>query len=504
MSDIILELASITKEWFGVPAVSDLTLTVPRGKVVGIIGENGAGKSTLMNVIGGVTPPTRGTMRLKGEPYAPSAPRDATRSGIAFIHQELNLFTNLSIMDNIFITEYPRRFGMVDHRAAMTQTQALLDRLDIRHAPETMVEDLAPGERQLVEIAKALHRDADVIIFDEPTTSLTPRETARLFDVIERLREDGRSILYISHILSDVRRLCDKVAVLRDGRLVDEGAIGDFDIARMIRAMIGRELSSLFPERSNLPSGQVLVQVDGISQPGVVADITFQIAAGEVLGLFGLMGAGRSELARILFGLDPAEKGSLSIDGREVRGAAMHRIRDGIAFVTENRRSEGLLMDAPISENISLATIGHIGRGPVGLLDREAEQALAEQARSDMSIRASDLTRQPVRALSGGNQQKVVIAKWLAASPKLFIIDEPTRGVDVGAKYEIYALVDRLAAEGNAVLFISSELEELIGMCDRIMVMNRGEITATFEPRETEPRFEREALLAAAFGEIVT
>jgi ribose transport system ATP-binding protein len=503
MTEALLQLDGITKEWFGVPAVSDLTLAVPRGQVVGVIGENGAGKSTLMNMIGGVVPPTRGAMQLKGQLYAPAAPADAARAGIAFIHQELNLFTNLSILDNVFITGFPRRFGLSDRRTAAEATQALLDRLDIHHAPETPVEDLAPGERQLVEIAKALHRSADLIIFDEPTTSLTPRETARLFEVIRRLKDQGRTILYISHILSDVRALCDRIAVLRDGRLVDEGPTADFGIGRMIRSMIGRDLSSLFPPRSAPPADAVLVEASGITQPGVVEDISFTVRAGEMLGLFGLMGSGRSELARILFGLDPAVEGSLTVAGRTAAGGPGARIADGIAFVTEDRREEGLLMDAPVAENISLVTIGRLGRGPLGLVDREAERAMAERARADLSIRASDLTRLPVRSLSGGNQQKVVIAKWLAAAPRLFILDEPTRGVDVGAKYEIYALADRLAAAGNAVLFISSELEELTGMCDRILVMNRGEITADFARTSETPHFDREALLAAAFREMV-
>ncbi|MFC7702787.1 sugar ABC transporter ATP-binding protein [Plastorhodobacter daqingensis] len=503
MTEALLQLDSITKEWFGVPAVRDLTLTVPRGQVLGLIGENGAGKSTLMNMIGGVVPPSRGTMHLKGAPYAPAGPIDATRAGIAFIHQELNLFTNLSILDNIFITGFPRRFGLTDRRTASRETKALLDRLEIRHAPETLVEELAPGERQLIEIAKALHRSADLIIFDEPTTSLTPRETARLFEVIAQLRNEGRTVIYISHILSDVRMLCDRIAVLRDGQLVDEGAATDFGISRMIRSMIGRDLASLFPPRSAPPGEDVLVVAQGISQPGVVEDITFSIRAGEMLGLFGLMGSGRSEVARIFFGLDPAAEGTLTVAGRVARGGPVARIADGIAFVTENRREEGLLMEAPVAENISLATLGRLGRGPFGFLDRETERATAERARADLSIRVSDLERLPVRALSGGNQQKVVIAKWLAAAPRLFILDEPTRGVDVGAKYEIYALADRLAAAGNAVLFISSELEELTGMCDRILVMNRGEITADFLRAGQTAAFDREALLAAAFREVV-
>jgi ribose transport system ATP-binding protein len=503
MTGALLELDGLTKEWFGVPAVSDLTLEVRQGHILGLIGENGAGKSTLMNMVGGVVQPTRGAMRLAGAPYAPRKPSEASRAGIAFIHQELNLFTNLSISDNIFIDGFPTRLGLVDRKRAAHVVSSLLERLDLRHAPETLVEDLAPGERQLVEIAKALHRDADLIIFDEPTTSLTPRETARLFDVVARLKAEGRTMIYISHILSDVRSLCDEVAVLRDGRLVDQGPTDSFGIASMIRAMIGRDLSGLFPPRSARPGDEVLARVEGLSQAGVIEDIRFEIRAGEMVGLFGLMGSGRSELARTLFGLDPVATGSVSVAGKTLAGGPVRRIADGVAFVTENRREEGLMMDASVAENVSLVVLGQLARGPLGTIDRSAEASLAEKARQDLTIRAADLRRLPVRSLSGGNQQKVVIAKWLAAAPRLIILDEPTRGVDVGAKYELYALADRLAAGGNAVLFISSELEELTAMCDRILVMNRGEITADFTRRQEGDPFDREAILAAAFRELM-
>jgi ribose transport system ATP-binding protein len=494
----LLAFDGLSKDWFGVPAVRDFTLAIPPGATLGLIGENGAGKSTLMNMVGGVVAPSSGAMAWRGEPYAPATPADATVRGIAFIHQELNLFTNLSIAENVFIDGFPRRLGLIDRRAIVGTTRALLARLDLDHSPDTLIADLAPGERQLVEIAKALHRSADLIILDEPTTSLTPRETARLFDVMARLKAEGRTLIYISHILGDVARLCDTIAVLRDGRLVDAGPTADFPIPRMIRAMIGRDLSGLFPDRTATPAPAIVLEARGLTQPGVMESVSFAVHAGEILGLFGLMGSGRSELARALFGLDPLASGSATLAGRPLDGPPAARIAQGLAFVTENRREEGLLMEAPVAENLSLVAVRDFGRGPLALLDREAHARATEHAKHELGIRAADIARQPVKSLSGGNQQKVVIGKWLMKDPHLFVLDEPTRGVDVGAKYEIYALADRLAAAGGGVLFISSELEELLGVADRILVMSRGELVAAFTPP-----FDREPILAAAFRETV-
>ncbi len=492
----LLEFDGLAKDWYGVPAVRDFTLAVEEGGALGLIGENGAGKSTLMNMVGGVVGPSAGSMRWRGRPYAPASPAEATARGIAFIHQELNLFTNLSIAENVFIDGFPRRMGLIDRGRIAEATRGLLERLNLGHAPETTVGDLAPGERQLVEIAKALHRSADLIIFDEPTTSLTPRETGRLFDVIERLKAEGRTVIYISHILGDVERVCDRIAVLRDGALVDEGPSAEFPVSRMIRSMIGRELSGLFPPRTAGPSQDVVFRAEGLTQPGVLEDVSLAIRSGEIVGLFGLMGSGRSEFARAAFGLDAVEGGRVLIDGAAVEGGASERIAAGLAFVTENRREEGLLMEAPVAENLSLVAARDFGRGPLGLVDRAAHARATERASADLGIRAGDIAAQPVKSLSGGNQQKAVIGKWLMSGPRVFVLDEPTRGVDVGAKYEIYALADRLAAGGGGILFISSELEELTGMCDRIAVMSRGEITAEFAPP-----FDRETVLAAAFRE---
>lgn len=492
----LLSFEGLRKEYFGVAAVRDLTLDIRAGDVVGVIGENGAGKSTLMNMIGGVVSPNAGEMRWQGEAYHPRSPSDATARGIAFIHQELNLFTNLTIAENIFVDDFPSRFGMINRSAMRQRTAALLQQLALDVAPDTDVDSLAPGERQLVEIAKALHRDAELIIFDEPTTSLTPRETARLFETIERLKADGKTILYISHILNDVKRLSDAVVVLRDGQLVGRGATADFDVPDMITAMIGRALGGLYPERTAQPRGEVLFSAKGLTQPGILEDVSFDIRAGEILGLFGLMGSGRSEMARIVFGLDPLEQGTLALKGQPLTGTIRDRIASGVAFVTEDRRAEGLLMDAPIADNLSLVSLAEFGRTPLAFLDRTRLERRTEQIQTDMLIKANDIQNQPARALSGGNQQKVVIGKWLMRHPALFILDEPTRGVDVGAKFEIYALADRLAAAGSGVLFISSELEELTGMCDRIMVMNRGEVMGGFD----RDAFSDRDILAMAFG----
>lgn len=495
----LLSLDGIGKAWFGVPAVSDLELAIPEGIVLGVIGENGAGKSTLMNIIGGVVAPTSGQMRWRGEAYRPASPADATAHGIAFIHQELNLFTNLSVAENVFIDSFPRRFGMIDAGAMHERTVSLLRRLNLNAAPDTPVGNLAPGERQLVEIAKALHREAQLIIFDEPTTSLTVRETDRLFETIAALRAGGTTVIYISHILSDVQRLSDRIAVLRDGRLVGEGPVSFFDVPTMIGSMIGRELSNIYPPRTAAPSPEVVLSVRRLGLPGVVEDISLDVRSGEALGLFGLMGSGRTELARMIFGLDQVATGTVTLNGVPLSGNARARVRAGLAFVTENRREEGLMMDAAIADNLALTAIESFGRPPLALIDDARLRSSTEAMQDRVRIKATDIASQPVRALSGGNQQKVVIGKWLMNAPRLFLLDEPTRGVDVGAKHEIYAIIDRLAADGNGVLLISSELEELIGICDRIVVMNHGEITGEFA-REA---FSDTAILAAAFRETV-
>jgi ribose transport system ATP-binding protein len=499
MSDILLELRHISKAFFGVHALRDVSLSILQGHILGLIGQNGAGKSTLMNIIGGVVKPDSGAMLLDGQPYHPSNPADATHGGIAFIHQELNLFTNLSIAENIHISDFPRKcWGAIDRGRMFQEARLLLQQVDVNLPPETLVERLSPGERQLVEITRALHSDARLIIFDEPTTSLTARETEKLFEIIRRLPTAGKTIIYISHILADVARLADEIAVLRDGERVGTRTRDQFDIRGMIALMVGRSIEQLYPPRLSAPSNQPVLEVKGVSQRGIVEDIRFTLAEGEILGLFGLMGSGRTELARILFGLDSFESGQMVIQGTAVHSTSpRNSIRHRIAFVTENRREEGLLMSLPIAENIGLTALPRFAITPLQLVEQVRLLDAVQGVASALQIKAGAIEQQAAKSLSGGNQQKVVIAKWLMSHPSIFIMDEPTRGVDVGAKYEIYSIVNRLAEEGTGILFISSELEELMGMCDRILVMSQGEIVGEFVRSE----FQQEQILRAAFRE---
>ena len=492
MSGTILALEGIGKSFFGVPAVRNVTLGIAEGSVLGLVGQNGAGKSTLMNIIGGVLQPDAGHMLLDGAPYAPSSARDADRAGIAFIHQELNLFTNLTIAENIFLTHRPR--GTSERRA----TVELLAQCGLDLPPDTIVAVLSPGERQLVEVAKALELDARIIIFDEPTTSLTARETTRLFALIERLKAAGKTIIYISHLLNDVKALSDDIAVLRDGSLVDVGPNEAFPVARMISLMLGRDVEQLYPERRRQLRAEVVLETRGLSQRGILRDVNLSLRRGEVLGLFGLMGSGRTELARMIFGLDSFDRGSVDIGGQSFRRPhPRSSIRARVAFITENRREEGLMMNATVVDNIGLAALEAYGIAPLGLVDENRLLADASSLASMLQVKSGPIAAQAVRTLSGGNQQKVVLAKWLLAQPSVLLLDEPTRGIDVAAKLEIYGIIDQLAVAGCGLLFISSEIEELIAMCDRTLVMSRGEIVAEF----THEVFDKSAILRAAFRE---
>jgi ribose transport system ATP-binding protein len=500
MTDTILEFREITKTFFGVHALHDISLVVPRGHILGLIGQNGAGKSTLMNILGGVIRPDGGEMLLDGAPYQPRSASDATRARIAFIHQELNLFTNLSIAENLFIDALPRRkpLPLIDRGAIRKRTEELLESVGLTVAPNTIVEKLSPGERQLVEIMKALSIDANIIIFDEPTTSLTARETEQLFGIIERLRAAGKTMIYISHILGDVMDIADDIAVLRDGELVAQGPKDDFDVSRMIALMVGRNLEQLYPVRETEPSDDVLMDVQNVCQTGIVEDINFTLRKGEVLGVFGLMGSGRTELARLLFGLDEFGTGEVRLNGGSTyRVGVGDSIKNQIAFVTENRREEGLLMEMPIADNLALVSLPHFKQRMTQFIRQDELAQAAQDVTATLQIKCGNIASQPAKSLSGGNQQKVVIAKWLMSRPSIFIMDEPTRGIDVGAKYEIYSIINDLAGQGTGILFISSELEELMGMCDRILVMSRGEIRGEFARRD----FNKENILRSAFRE---
>jgi len=497
------QFQGVGKSFFGVPVLKEVSLSLRPGAVLGLVGENGAGKSTLMNVMGGVLRPDTGRMLLGGVPYGPEGPEDARAAGIGFIHQELNLFTNLSVAENMFIESFPTlgRTPAIDRRRMAERTREHLGQIGLDISPGALVETLSPGERQLVEIAKVLAMQPRIFIFDEPTTSLTAKETGLLFDIIRKLRTRGTSIIYISHILGHVSELADEVAVLRNGELVANGPVAEYPIPRMISCMVGRDLRSIFPPKVSQPQADVLLQVEGLTQPGIVRDINLTVHKGEIVGLFGLMGSGRTELARMIFGVDRYERGTVRVgNGLLPRGNPRAAIERGMAFVTENRREEGLLMNVSIADNIGLVALPEFARAITGHLRGKRLQEATEQKAQELHIKASSYQEQPAKSLSGGNQQKVVLAKWLLAAPRILLVDEPTRGIDVGAKYDVYTIIGELARSGSGVLYISSELEELLAVADRILVMNRGEVVGQFERTE----FAEEQVMRAAFrqGEV--
>lgn len=494
----LLVAEGISKSFFGVSALKDVGYRLDTGRALGLVGENGAGKSTLMNILGGALRPDAGKMRLDGESFSPQTPREAEEAGIAFIHQELNLFGNLSIAENLFISRLPRRWSwlpLIDRRRLESEAGEALRQVGLELDPRTPVQQLAAGERQLVEIAKALQQRARIIIFDEPTTSLAQREAERLFGIIDQLKEQGIALVYISHSLDHILRLCDRCLVLRDGGRVAEGPVSDFSIGKLVSLMVGRPIDNLFPERKARPRSDVALRAIGLSEPHVIRDISFEARRGEVLGISGLMGSGRSELLRILFGLDPCSEGELQLNGVSLMSLRpRQRLRAGLAFLTEDRRGEGLAMEGSIRENLALVALPEYARRGLGLIDGKRLGADLEELGRVTRLDVTDRLNQPVKTLSGGNQQKVALGKWLLSEPQALLLDEPTRGIDVGAKFEIYGLIDRLASEGRTVVMVSSEMEELIGLCDRILVLSHGEVTDVIEPHE----FDRERILNAA------
>ncbi|MBC7958332.1 MAG: sugar ABC transporter ATP-binding protein [Vallitaleaceae bacterium] len=498
MSEYILELENLCKNFFAVSAAKNVSLKIKKGKLISLIGENGAGKSTIMNMIGGVIQPSSGKMFLNGKPYEPKKPADADAAGIAFIHQELNLFANLSILDNIYITSFPKAKGtpIIAKKAIRKRVEGLLKTLHLEVSPDVLVEKLSLGERQLVEIAKAINSDPEILIFDEPTTSLTNQETEKLFQLIEQFKLEGKSIIYISHILEDVYKLSDEIVVLRDGEVTDVGSIESFTIDRMITSMVGRELKQLYPERGHYAVDEVALEVRGLSQSGTVKDISFKVHKGEIVGVFGLMGAGRSELARIIFGIDPYEKGEILINGKMIKKQnPLDRITQKLAFITENRREEGLMMDLSILDNVSLVALRNFSNKKLQWVNKEKMSTASEEKTNQLKLKSGPIQQSTPKSLSGGNQQKVVIGKWLLSEPEVLIVDEPTRGIDVAAKSEVHHILKDLASTRKGVLMISSELEELIGMCDRILVMCKGEIVGEFKNEGLTP----EIILRSAF-----
>jgi ribose transport system ATP-binding protein len=498
MPNPLIELAAITKLYPGVTALDDINLSVGRGEVLGLIGENGAGKSTLMKILGGVIAPTAGTIRIDGRGHAMLGVNDSMRAGIAFVHQELNLFENLDVAANVGMGREPLSFGplrLINRKRLRDRVAPLLDRLGADFRPETQVQGLSIAQRQLVEIARALSIDARIIIMDEPTSSLTLQETERLLQVIAELQTNGVSVIYISHRLSEVQACADRVVCLRDGRVVGELRGSQINHATMIRLMIGRDLKALYIPPAGEPNagGCDLLEVTTKDFPD--RRVNLSVRHGEILGLAGLVGSGRTSLARAMFGIDPIVGGEIRLDGAKMTVRSPRTaIRQGLYLVPEDRKRAGLIVDMPVVENITLANLRAYAR--MLLVSRATERESSRTQRARLSIRApGDQT--PVVTLSGGNQQKVVLAKWLSMRPRVVIFDEPTRGVDVGAKNEIYTLMRELADRGVCILMISSDMEEVIGVSDRIAVMHEGTISGILE----RPRFSEYNVLRLAIGQ---
>jgi ribose transport system ATP-binding protein len=489
MAEALLELSEITKTYPGVVALDRVSLTVRRGEVVGLIGENGAGKSTLMKVLGGVVEPSGGSIRIDGQARSSLSVADAIVSGIAFVHQELNLFDNLDVAANVFIGREPLRGGplrLIDREALQRRVQPLLARLGVEFGPDTPVAELSLAQRQLLEIVKALSLEARLVIMDEPTSSLTITETERLLQVIQDLKGQGVSVIFISHRLNEVERCADRVVVLRDGRVVGELEGAAILPDAMIRLMIGRDLKALYIEPA-AAAGASALEIVGLrtaTYPDRI--VSLEIRTGEILGLAGLVGSGRTELARAVFGIDAPLGGGLRLEGEPiVIRSPREAIERGIYLVPEDRKRASLLLDLSVAENISLPDLASYAKAT--LVGRRAEAANAERQKRQLNIKAPSVATL-VGTLSGGNQQKVVLARWLSMKPRVIIFDEPTRGIDVGAKNEIYELMRALADRGVAILMISSDMEEVIGVSDRVAVMHEGAISGFLERAEFSER----------------
>ncbi|MDP9530252.1 sugar ABC transporter ATP-binding protein [Pseudomonas protegens] len=478
----LLEVINVSKGFPGVVALSDVQLRVRPGTVLALMGENGAGKSTLMKIIAGIYQPDAGELRLKGRPVVFDTPLAALQSGIAMIHQELNLMPHMSIAENIWIgREQLNGLRLIDHRAMHRCTAQLLERLRIDLDPEEQVGNLSIAERQMVEIAKAVSYDSDVLIMDEPTSAITDKEVAHLFSIIADLKAQGKGIIYITHKMNEVFAIADEVAVFRDGAYIGLQRADSLDGDSLISMMVGRELSQLFPQRDK-PIGELLLKVRDLRLDGVFDGVSFDLHAGEILGIAGLMGSGRTNVAETLFGITPSDGGEIVLDGQPLRIGDPHRaIEKGLALLTEDRKLSGLFPCLSVLENMEVAVLPHYAGG--GFIQQKALRALCEDMCRKLRVKTPSL-EQCIDTLSGGNQQKALLARWLMTKPRILILDEPTRGIDVGAKAEIYRLIAALASEGMAVIMISSELPEVLGMSDRVMVMHEGELMGILDRSE--------------------
>ncbi|MDN6194880.1 MAG: sugar ABC transporter ATP-binding protein [Atopostipes suicloacalis] len=504
MSSYILELEDITKTFPGVKALDGVNLKLKPGTVHALMGENGAGKSTLMKCIFGIYHRDGGTMKFNGEEIKFTSSKEALDAGIAMIHQELQPIKKMTIAENIFLGNYPlTKYKTVDHSLMNKQTQTLLVEVGLNVSATTYLGELTVSQMQLVEIAKALAHNAKIVIMDEPTSSLTENETEVLFEIIERLTKRGIGIIYISHKIDEILQISDDISVLRDGQYIGTWPASEMDNNMIISQMVGRELESLYPEKTNHPSDEVVLKIENFTSPDPLSfkNASFELKSGEVLGVGGLVGAQRTELLEAVYGMRDAEKGAVIHDGKEIKiNRPADAIENGIALLTEDRRSTGIFGVLSVSDNVAIASIDQYVQS-TKLLDQKAINEVVDNSIDRLDIRTpSNKTR--INSLSGGNQQKVIISRWLANNPDILILDEPTRGIDVGAKYEIYEIIDELAAEGKSIIVISSEMPELLGISDRIMVMCDGRISG-FLDAETATQEEIMSLATKFMKETV-
>lgn len=490
----LLEVHRLCKQFPGVRALHEVALELHQGEVLALIGENGAGKSTLMKILAGVQPADSGEYLIESEPVRFQNVRDAMAAGVALIHQELNLAANLDLAANIFLGREPNQFGFFQNRNIHDEAAKFLKRVGLDLPTDTLVGNLPIGKQQLVEIAKALSCNARVLIMDEPTSSLSQTETETLFEVVHDLRRQGISIIYISHRLGEVKELADRVTVFRDGENAGDLAKDEINHDAMVRLMVGRDLSEFYDRQIHSP-GKMVLDVEQIRTPEYPnTEVSLKIHAGEIVGIAGLVGAGRTELLQTLFGVTPALGGTIRMNGALIRPQSPRdAIAAGMALAPEDRKLHGLVLPMTVRENASLASLKRDQNK--GLLNFPAEEAIAKEAVEQLQIKTPHL-EQVARFLSGGNQQKIVLGKWLALTPQLLMLDEPTRGIDVGAKREIYRLMEKLAGEGMAILFVSSEMEEVLGMADRALVMHEGRIAGEL----AKNKLSEEAIMQLATG----
>jgi len=493
MDDIILSIENISKQFPGVQALDDVSFSIKRGTIHALLGENGAGKSTLIKIISGVYEKDQGAIKMNGEIFEIDNPREALDKGIAVVHQELNLAEPLSVAENIFLGKLYEKGGFTDWKRVHREAAELLHSLGVDIDTSSIVRSLTVSQQQVVEICKAMTYDAKIYILDEPTAALTSHEIQNLFRIMKKIQDDGATILYISHRLEEVFEICDELTVLKDGQYIGTRNVADSSKDELIRMMIGRDLSEEFP-KVEVPIGETVVEVDNFVWGKTKAEAKFYLRRGEILGFAGLIGSGRTELMRAMLGIDHAQGGEIKLYGNSVKYRKFSdAIKDGFGLIPEDRKRQGLVLGMPVKNNISLAAMQHVSKN--GFISNKKESQVAQKYIDKLRINVPTDESQ-VRNLSGGNQQKVVISKWLLVNSEIIIVDEPTRGIDVGAKVEIFKILNSFVAEGKSVIMISSVLPELIGMCDRIYVMNEGQIKGMLNRED----FSSEKILNIAFS----